>query len=298
MQKSGKNLERLVHSLEQAWANKDFVTVESPKRFRDKRTNRLREHDVVVTINQDHHECIIAMECRDRSRPVGCPQLEGFHQKCLDTGIDKGVIVSSKGFAKTARIKAQAYGIRCLDIEEAEAFDWFLCSGMQQRKIKIEKINHSIILENDERLDLKDLEFEDRENARFDTDALIRIMNSQLNPHCKRLTESVDSEGTYPLKVDFTTPGLKAYHKPSERLVGVDKVVSKALITVSIEIIPYTLHTYSDKDLGVSITEAASMPLDTADFKGTLIFSHKENEGTKVIFQKNKHNKSGDGNSE
>jgi len=68
MPKTGKSLEKLVSSLEKVLGNAGNVCVESPKRLRDKITGKLREHDVVLTINEAHHHVIIAIECRDRSR--------------------------------------------------------------------------------------------------------------------------------------------------------------------------------------------------------------------------------------
>ena len=105
MAKQGRSLECLVASIEQALGGKDGVQVESPKRLPDRTTGELREHDVLLTICRGHHSLRVAIECRDRSRPVGVDQVEQFCAKCQDTGIDKGVIVSPKGFWKTARKK-------------------------------------------------------------------------------------------------------------------------------------------------------------------------------------------------
>jgi len=76
--RAGRRLEKVVHYIESVVAGSENVTVESPKRLRDKTTGRLREHDVVVTVRQEHHTLIIALECRERSRPVGVPQVEAF----------------------------------------------------------------------------------------------------------------------------------------------------------------------------------------------------------------------------
>ena len=106
--KKGRSLEKLVAYLERSLSKNESVTVESPKRLRDKSTGRLREHDVVLTVKSGHHTFFIAVECRDRKRPVGITQLEAFAKKCQETGVGQGVIVSPKGFAKTAQVKAKA----------------------------------------------------------------------------------------------------------------------------------------------------------------------------------------------
>ena len=123
MGRQGKSLEKLVANLERALADEKITAIDSPKFLIDRITSERREHDVVLTIQQAHHEVLVAIECRDRARPVGVPQVEAFNAKCLDTGVNQGIIVSSSGFYGTALKKAEHLGIRCLDIEEAESFD-------------------------------------------------------------------------------------------------------------------------------------------------------------------------------
>lgn len=127
MPKSGENFHRLVESIERIVSGRDGITIESPKYLPDKITGQNREHDIVLTYHESHREIIVALECRDRSRKVGISQVEEFAQKCRDTGVDKGIIVSSKGFCSTALIKAKHYSIDCLMLGEVEKIDW--CSA-------------------------------------------------------------------------------------------------------------------------------------------------------------------------
>jgi hypothetical protein len=120
----GENLQRLVRAIEHAINNDANVLVESPKWLLDKDTGRPREHDVVVTIQQHHHSILLAIECRDRSRKVGVPQVEQFSKKCERTGVHHALMVSAIGFAKTALRKAAQLSIRCLSLEEVDRFDW------------------------------------------------------------------------------------------------------------------------------------------------------------------------------
>jgi hypothetical protein len=122
----GTALEVLVHAIESLISGAPNVKVEARKRLPDKDTGRLREHDVVLTYTLAHHEFRLALECRDRSRPVGVPDVEAFHAKCLRTGVGRGVMVSSTGFRNTALTKADSYSIGCLKLEEVTAFDWGL----------------------------------------------------------------------------------------------------------------------------------------------------------------------------
>ncbi|MCA9501247.1 MAG: hypothetical protein KC588_18800 [Nitrospira sp.] len=87
--KKGTSLEQLIRSLERALSPKKDIKIESPKRFPDKTTGKLREHDVVLTVEHGHHPLIIAIECRDRSRPITVDQVEGFWAKCQHTGINQ-----------------------------------------------------------------------------------------------------------------------------------------------------------------------------------------------------------------
>jgi Restriction endonuclease len=122
--KSGRSLERLVAALERALTDSN-ATIESPsRRLIDQDTKKAREHDVLITWNHGHHQITTAIECRDRSRPVGVPDVEAFADKCRSTGVNSGVLVSSNGFSNSARTKAQARSIICMDLSEVAGFDW------------------------------------------------------------------------------------------------------------------------------------------------------------------------------
>jgi hypothetical protein len=139
--KDGKVLQRLIRSIESALAAGDTsIRVEMGKRFPDKVTGKPREHDVVLTITHQHHEMIIAIECRDRSRPVGVDAVEAFHSKCQDTGIHSGIIVSGKGFYESAVEKAAHYNIGCMSLDEAESFNWCVPAEV---KIQRRHIHHT-----------------------------------------------------------------------------------------------------------------------------------------------------------
>ncbi|MCK1508464.1 MULTISPECIES: restriction endonuclease [unclassified Bradyrhizobium] len=124
MAKTGRDLQRLIRAIESARAAGQPIQIESPKRVRDKITGKLREHDVVLTITHAHHTMVVALECRDRSRPIGVEAVEAFRSKCADTGVHSGVMVSSKGFTRTAIKKAAVYNISCLSLDQADGFNW------------------------------------------------------------------------------------------------------------------------------------------------------------------------------
>jgi Restriction endonuclease len=119
----GRDFQDLIAAIEKSLAPVDHL-VTSPMRVRDRDTGQLREHDVVIDLKSGRHPFRIAIEARDRGRKVGSPDVEGFRAKCERTGIDRGIIVSSRGFTDPALKKANADNIGCQTLTEAKAFDW------------------------------------------------------------------------------------------------------------------------------------------------------------------------------
>ena len=149
--KPGRSLEKLIYYLDRHFADSDTVLVESPKRLPDKTTGKLREHDVVLTVTSGHHKIFVAVECRDRSRPVGVPQIEAFAKKCSETLVDKGVIVSPCGFTSTAMPKSKALGIRCLSLDQVDALPWMFSDfKFQQFNTSYKHFDFTVIPEEKE----------------------------------------------------------------------------------------------------------------------------------------------------
>jgi hypothetical protein len=120
----GQRFHAFVATLERLFADRDGVSVASPLRLRDQDTGRFREHDVVITRLTHHGASLTALECRDHVRKVGVPQVEAFAKKCEKTGIHHGILVSASGFTETARTKAHALNLTCMELAEAERFAW------------------------------------------------------------------------------------------------------------------------------------------------------------------------------
>lgn len=120
----GIEFQEFVAALERAITEREGVTVESSKRLVDKDTGRLREHDVVITRRDAHHTIKTAVECKDTGRKIGVEVVEAFWKKCERTGIHHRVLVSANGFTATARTKAAALDIQCMELKEGLAFEW------------------------------------------------------------------------------------------------------------------------------------------------------------------------------
>lgn len=124
LERHGQRFHNFIATLERMFANQDRATVAFSLRLPNKDTGRLRERDVVITRRTHHGPNLTALECRDQRRKVGIPQIEAFAKKCEKTGIHQGVVVAVNGFASTARTKAKALNMTCMELVEAEAFEW------------------------------------------------------------------------------------------------------------------------------------------------------------------------------
>jgi hypothetical protein len=121
--KPGEALNELVHLLERTLVP-GAATIEKNKRIPTIGTGQLREFDVLITWKQAHHTILTAIECRDRSRPVGVPAVEAFAKKCERCGVDHRVFVSATGFTASARKEAEALSVDLMDVAKARAVDW------------------------------------------------------------------------------------------------------------------------------------------------------------------------------
>lgn len=278
--RKGRALEQLIAHLEKSLAEPDFVSVESPGFLADKITEQRREHDVLLRINQGHHEILIAIECRDRSRPVDSPAVEAFEKKCKDTGINKGVIVSASGFSKTARKKAKSYGLRCLDLEEALSFSWLETKHMEIRKLIVERAHFTAIAKITDGEDRKIENFEvlHRNGVMITPEILLSNAKNNLKEPDK------SDSGSFSQNFNFTTDELILIDKDSGeeyKLVSLTGIVEVNTVT---EKVPFRLVKYSDKSDDSIILNAAIAPVEIGPIKGELMIVHKEGKGGKVLW--------------
>jgi hypothetical protein len=73
-----------------------------------------RQIDVVVRSSVGPIDLTTIIECRDYERTVNVTAIDGFHSVIQDVNASQGVIVTRKGFSKTAVQKAKRLGIRLL----------------------------------------------------------------------------------------------------------------------------------------------------------------------------------------
>jgi hypothetical protein len=276
----GKALERLILSLEKALANSPNVLVESPKKLPDRTTGKLREHDVVLTVTEGYHSFLIAIECRDVSRPITVSQVEGFWAKCQDTGIGQGIIVSTSGFYNTARTKADHLGIRCLDIEEAESFNWLLARGIQAITTRLLSNDWTFFPERDGVIEKGDFEVVDKEGNVATMATLTANAQRQLTNILPEIPEPVDEAD---VTVEFPSSNLVLRSRTTGETVPVKSASVKIRYSVTRELIPIRLVQYKDKGKDENLTDAAYVDLNLGDHSARMLIMYKEDEGGKVV---------------
>lgn len=285
MSRPGRPLEQLVEVIERVLADEAAATIESPKRLVDRTTGELREHDVLLTIRQNHHVVLVAIECRVRSRPVGAPDVEAFSAKCSDTGVNQGVIVSSSGYWNSARKKADHLGIRCLDLEEVEGFDWLRAPGLTVYTTNLLSYGWTFFPEVPGLVSKETMEVLDAEGAPLDPSILganaYRIMH-QLLPLDRAPTESSE------LRIRVDADGLSLRNRDTGAITSVSWAGLRVEYAVRIEVVPFRLAEYREPDLEKVITDVATADFQLGDRSGRLSIVYSQTEGGKIVFASDK----------
>ncbi|MBI2993007.1 MAG: restriction endonuclease [Gammaproteobacteria bacterium] len=261
--------------------DKDVVKVESPKRLPDRTTGKLREHDVILTMTTGHHTLRVAIECRDRSRPVGVPEVEAFWAKCQDTGVQQGIIVSPRGFRASGQKKAKHYGIRCLSLEEAESFNWLLAPGFQYITCKLLGQEWRFVPETDGLVSREHMEVLGPDGTKIDPAVLSANAQRFLNDFVPREHGPCDLEE---LRLRVPTNGFTLRDSETGATTPTHFAYLKLTYSITHELIPLRLSQYKDKDGGEHITDVAVADFRIGDKTASLMIVMKPNEGGQVVF--------------
>lgn len=281
--KKGRALEKLVAYLERHLAPSGTVIVDSPKRLPDKTTGRLREHDVVLTVTSGHHKILVAIECRDRSRPVGVPQIEGFAEKCSETLINMPVIVSPSGFTSTALLKAKALGIKCLSLDQVDVLPWILGDlNFKQIHTSYKHFGFTIIPEEDFPNTPKTFELVGDNEESISLEHLRSILLNAIRHREKDLANLRTGEKTEKFK--FFVPNLTIIDKEtgiSRKVRNINAIVHSETKVIEV---PFILQEYKEATSDTSISQIAVAKLDLGFVKGRLVINHKLETGGEVVF--------------
>jgi hypothetical protein len=274
MAKPGEDLQRLVRVIERATHDDGNVLVESPKRLPDKDTGRVREHDVVLTFTQRHHQIVVALECRDRSRKVGVPDVEAFQAKCLRTGIDRGIMVSSTGFAQTALVKAASYNIGCFSLEQASHLDWCLAPAIEVSERRIIHVHLGAVAER-----------KVGAGARLYTNNGTLIGENETRQiGCQCLKDpSPPTDGPVTLRFVDPAPAFYVVDENGDR-VGLRRLEIAVTYEVSSRLSPFEFREYVDRADGKQLYTMAVANVDCAGVEGDIVILNDEERGGQVMF--------------
>jgi len=256
------------------------VKIESPARIRDRTNGKLREHDVLITFKHGHHSYLTAIECRDRSRKITVNQIEGFYQKCLDTGINKSVMVSTKGFYVSALNKATHLGISCLNVKDISHFDWLVGDGFTQNSWK--RLKTSIILIPAKKVEEKPKHFTvfDRDGDEYN----IEHFNKNINYEIGKNQNLFVGNGIHSLKIRMLLDGF--IMKDDE--TGISIPLAHANIHTEVEVtsekVPYKKITYGDETTSGAVSEFALADIDAGKMSGQIVMSGSYNEGITIYY--------------
>lgn len=279
--KPGMELESLVETLERAIVGTDCARIVAPYKAKDRTTGRLREHDVAVIVSLEHHEFVTAIECRDRSRPVGVPQVEGFHQKCLDTGINRGVIVSQKGFCSTAVTKALHLGITCLRLDEAKQFDWINLGAISCLKISYLEKNCLLVPEMNFNSKPSNFRLLDESGNTMDASTLDYLVRQEAN--CI-ISNSTIQAGEHSLKFFLEVSGASIEALDSSERRQLKHVDVQVKVKITANNVPIRLLSYRQEGEESAIREAGVAPLDLSPVNGDLVFLKNPDGSAEVKF--------------
>lgn len=280
----GENLQRLIKVLERITNDAPNVNVESPKRLRDKDTGRLREHDVVLTFSFDHHTMMLALECRDRSRKVGVPDVEAFRNKCDRTGVHRGIIVSSTGFALTALTKATSLEIGCFGLEEVEKFNWCQAPGVELYERNLLpgpswELKTAAAFDGPPQLycDGKPLTVADFTN----------IAQACLAQRPPDVAKEEDNQAIiHPLLRTFVNSAASSFYVIDN--YGNSIPLSEIVIHVNYQSVyslaPFSFHHYLDYIKGDSIANFATARVDLTNLKGDLVMRREADGRVQIVF--------------
>jgi hypothetical protein len=250
--RQGKELEKLVATLERVLADTG-ATIESPSRRQiDRDTGRRREHDVLIAWDHGHHQIITAIECRDRSRPVGVTDVEAFADKCERTGIHSGVIVSASSFTGTARQKAGNRSITCMDLSDVASFDWMGTDVFVGYERRFSPVNSIIMFEKEAPGTIAAIF--DSEGTEVSNDGLAQTIINGI-PVAENPDDEVDK--TLPVRLRMNTINWTV-RDDNGRIWPISHVLAQTSFTTIKTVHPVTAHSYvgGGKSYEVAIADA------------------------------------------
>lgn len=279
MAKSGKVLERVVSNVEKILGSDSQAVVETRKKLRDKTNGKLREHDVLVRVKHAHHDVLIALECRDRSRKITVEQIEGFKAKCDHTGVDCGGIVSPKGFTAGALEKARFLGIRCLTLTDEASFRWLLMPGILCLSEKVLRTNFKFNIDVPPEGKPVNASVLDANGTEITTANLAPSVRERFS----ELSRERELRGCGAIVMRFSGSDLRIRDNESGEIFDVKSIDVRIEYAISARLAPFELASYSSVTDSTKITDVARAEVELPHGKGELMIVYNDNTGGQIV---------------
>jgi ribosomal protein L18E len=145
--KAGKEYELLIEQLYSDLEPNAIVTHDD--HIYDAQAKIKRQIDVSIKYQFAGVNNLIIVEVKDYKHKASISVVDQFQQVIEDVNANKGILICSKGFSKTAINKAKSYGIECLTVHSALNKKWETLL-----KIPVRKVIHEFTLNCDVMLNI------------------------------------------------------------------------------------------------------------------------------------------------
>ncbi|GAM99780.1 hypothetical protein U91I_03435 [alpha proteobacterium U9-1i] len=248
MARPGEQFQNFVAMLERTLNPIDGVEVHSPYHLRDRDTGELREHDVVIIRTTHHDRHLTAVECRDRSRKVTVNEVEGFANKCQHTGVHHGVIVAAKGFTKSARAKAAAQNISCVELAAAERFSWMGQNILTVRSFNFLEIRCDLVLDDPAKASKPPYQLIDAAGATLPDDTLMALIDEAMPDDEREAPANTPRHGS----LDAEVRGYRVRDGEGQ-FYEVQRIRLRYTLQIAETSAPFSLHTYTSGSSNLDI---------------------------------------------
>ncbi|UHG93239.1 restriction endonuclease [Spirosoma oryzicola] len=139
----GKSLEKLVSRIYETLKGNPLAEVLHDVKL-DNTTGRKSQFDVIIKSKVANFALMIAIECKDYSKPVENNQIHDFIVRCeLVPGISRRVFVAVNGYRSGAKAVAKAKGVDLYDLKEVSPE--LLSGWIQVSSIKSAHLSNRVI---------------------------------------------------------------------------------------------------------------------------------------------------------
>lgn len=206
--------------------------------------------------------------------------VESFWSKCQDTGVDQGILVSPKGFTKSAMAKAANRNMRCLQLAEVESFNWLLASGMRTFTRRAKHTNWTFYPEVDLTPPPAAFTILSEDGEPVDSSMFVQAALTEF----QKLPHEEEPPGAGEKRIMFNAPKVLMRDDATGTVYKVVQALAVVQYEVIEDFIPFKLVSYSNTPSGDLITDAAIAEMNFGGLKGKLMIVYKEDAGGQVVF--------------